>query len=174
MEVGASLTHDSEDDETITAYHEAGHAVVAYALGGEVEAMSLWGEADDYLPERFGDIRIRWGAVWPESQDQLYRELMTVLAGPVSEQLYRDEELTPRDIAAWESDWQHAVRCVRLLARDVTKQQAILREVLRLLRDQLAKETWWAAVAAVADELVAHEQLEWDQVDDILRFWLRK
>ena len=43
------------DEETLTAYHESGHAVVAYALGGTIEGMQLGGEADDWLPERYGE-----------------------------------------------------------------------------------------------------------------------
>ena len=54
-----------DDEETLTAYHEAGHAVIGYALGGVVDSLQLGGEADDQLPRRFGECRIRWGRVDP-------------------------------------------------------------------------------------------------------------
>ena len=44
-----------DSDEARTAYHEAGHAVIAYALGGTVHCLQLGGEADDWLPERFAN-----------------------------------------------------------------------------------------------------------------------
>ncbi len=34
---------EMDDDETLTAYHEAGHAVIAYALGGTVDSLAVVG-----------------------------------------------------------------------------------------------------------------------------------
>ena len=76
------------EDQTATAWHEAGHAVVGFALGGKVESVQLGGEADDFLPERFGDCVVNWGPVLAGSDWQRQREVMTVLAGPVGEMLY--------------------------------------------------------------------------------------
>ena len=41
------------------------------------------------------------------------------------------------------------------------------------LRRQVQVERVWAAIAALADELLAHELLEEECVEDILAFWLR-
>ena len=98
------------DDETLTAYHESGHAVIAYALGGTIQGMQLGGEADDWLPARFGECRIQWGRVDPDLDWQRKREILTILAGPVVEMVYRDEPFHPAFYGPWKHDWEQAWR----------------------------------------------------------------
>jgi len=43
---------------------------------------------------------------------------------------------------------------------------------VRLYR-QLDREDHWAALAAIVDNLLAHETLEGEEVEDIVRQWLR-
>jgi hypothetical protein len=76
---------DGSMDDSATCYHEAGHAVIGYLLGGDVESMALGGEPDEVLPARFGDCRIRWSAKNVDLLSQSGREAMTLLAGPVAE-----------------------------------------------------------------------------------------
>ena len=162
-----------DDDETWTAYHEAGHAVIAYALGGTVDWMQLGGEADEWLPDRFGDCRINWGRVDPRCDWQLQREVLTILAGPVAEMVYRGEVIDPACYGPWQSDWQHVWNACERIAGGVGVRSLFLRHVVDALSVQIRTDRCWAAIAAIADELVAHETLESEQVDEILRFWLR-
>jgi hypothetical protein len=155
-----------DDDETITAYHDA--------LGARIESVNLWGEADEFLPERFGDVRINWGQVLVNANWQLQRELLSVLAGPITEMIYRGEQIEPANYAPWKADWAHAVRCVRELSRDTSRQLELLRIACVELERRLRDDDCWAAIASVADELLAHEQLDEEQIADLLEFWLRR
>lgn len=161
-----------DDDETLTAYHEAGHAVVAYALGGTVDSLQLWGEADQWLPERFGDCRIQWGKVDPNCDWQRQREILTFLAGPVAEMVYRGEPFHPAFYEPWQDDWKRAWVTCESLAQEPGKRMQLLETLVLQLDGHIRSERCWAAIAAIADELVAHEALEREQVDEILRFWI--
>ncbi|MDA8743984.1 cell division protein FtsH [Rubripirellula amarantea] len=161
-------------DETLTAYHESGHAVVGYALGGKIDSMQLWGEADDYLPERFGDCRVAWGRVDPNTDWQRQREIMTILAGPVAEMIYRGEKLHPATYGPWQHDWDTAMSIASDVVRHPVKCTRLLEMVILELHQHLQKEPCWPAIAQLADELEAHEMLEAEQVADVLEFWLSR
>ena len=162
-----------DDEETLTAYHEAGHAVVGFALGARIESVNLGGEADDYLPERFGDCLVNWGPIDPAADWQRQREVLTILAGPVAEMIYRGEKLHPATFAPWQADWQQAFVHSQFIPNPV-KRTRFLESVIVQLHHWLNDETCWAAVAAVSDELLAHENLEEEQLADILGFWIRR
>tara|TARA_R110002073_G_scaffold2801_17_gene17973 strand:+ start:23888 stop:24085 length:198 start_codon:yes stop_codon:yes gene_type:complete len=55
----------NDDDETLTAYHEAGHVVVGYLLGAQIEEVRLDSMIDDDLPRRFGDCLVNWEKSMP-------------------------------------------------------------------------------------------------------------
>ncbi|QDT13871.1 cell division protein FtsH [Planctomycetes bacterium K23_9] len=160
-----------DDDETLTAYHEAGHAVVGYALGGRIERVQLGGEADDDLPERFGDCLVNWGRVSSECSWQRQCELMTILAGPVAEMIYRGERLHPAHYGPWQGDWQQAwMHCPPV--KDDRSRTLILEKMIVELHQRLSDDQCWAAIAAVADELLAHEYLDEEQLSGALEFWV--
>ncbi|WP_145176040.1 cell division protein FtsH [Rubripirellula lacrimiformis] len=163
-----------QDDETLTSYHEAGHAVVAHSLGATVDSMQLWGEADDWLPERFGDCRVNWGPVDPNLDWQRQREIMTYLAGPVAEMIYRGEPLHPALYGPWQDDWQRAMATCEAIIRDPQQRTLLLEKIIVSLHQHLQNEPYWPAIAGLADELAAHEMLEADQVAETLEFWLRR
>lgn len=162
-----------DDEETQTAYHEAGHAVIAYALGGVVESLQLGGESDDHLPERFGDCRIHWGRVDPLGDWQLQREVLTVLAGPAAEMVYRGERFAPDSFGPWQDDWTRAWEIGHAFATDATKRSQVLWLLTLRLERLLRSDRLWPAVSALADELLAHEFLDRDQTEDVLQFWIR-
>ena len=161
-----------DEEDLLTAYHEAGHAVVGYALGGKIERIQLGGETVDHLPDQFGDCLINWGPVSSKCNWQTHRELLTILAGPVAEMIYRGEKLHPATFGPWQQDWQQALaRCTNFLS-DETACIAFLERLILDLYEKLSDDSAWAAIAAVADELLAHEYLEQEQLDDALQFWL--
>ena len=160
------------DEETLTAYHEAGHAVIAFALGGEIDSIGLYAEADDWLPERYGDCHVHWGRVDVNCSWQIQREVLTLLAGPVSEQIYRDSSMHPAQYAPWRYDWLMACQRVQQVVRTPSQQASIMETLLEWLQRLLSRPENWAAVAAVADELLAHEYLDGEMLEDTLRFWI--
>lgn len=161
------------DDEILTAYHESGHAVIAYALGGRIQGMQLGGDADEWLPARFGDCRIQWGRVDPNLDWQRKREILTILAGPVAEMVYRGESLHPACYAPWRHDWEQAWHTAVPIWADEERRMRGLENIVVELRQHVQMDRVWAAVAALADELAAHEMLEEDWIEDILGFWFR-
>ena len=163
-----------DDDQTLTAYHEAGHAVIGYALGGTVDSLQLGGEADDWLPDRFGDCRIHWGKVDPNCDWQRHREILTILAGPVAEMVYRGEMLHPAVYQPWQDDWRRAWAASEILTPNPERRGRLLEQMIGQLADRIRCEPCWAAIAALADGLLAHEFLDRDQVAEILGFWLHE
>ena len=164
--------NDSDEDDQWTAYHEAGHAAIGYALGARIESVQLGGDVDD-LPARFGDCRVNWGRVDPSCDWQRLREVMTVLAGPVAEMIYRSEPLHPARYGPWQEDWFRAWSCADTIMADHRSRTRWLEKVIVELHHRLQGEMCWAAIAAVADELQAHEYLDEERLSEILRFWLQ-
>ena len=161
-----------DDEEIFTAYHEAGHAVVAYALGATIESVQLGGEADDWLPERFGECRIRWGRVDPNSDWQRQREVLAILAGPVAELIYRGETPDSAGLQSWQHDWQLAWGISKAIANEPPARVLFLQQTVAWLQNRLSAEQSWAAVAAVADEILAHEYVEGEKLEEVLSFWI--
>jgi hypothetical protein len=161
------------DEETLTAYHEAGHAVIGYVLGGAIESVGLYAEADDWLPERFGDCHVNWGRVDATCDWQIQREVLTILAGPVAEMIYRGERLHPATFGPWQHDWDWAWERGAQLIADPRRRTRLLEAVVVWLHHHMQEDRCWAAIAAVTDELLAHEYLEADQLAETLSFWIR-
>lgn len=164
---------DPDDDETLTAYHEAGHAAIGYALGARIESVQLGGEIDD-LPARFGDCLVNWGPVDASCDWQRLREIMTILAGPVAEMIYRGEPLHPAHYGPWTDDWRMAWECAASVAKDPQTRTRLLEQVIADLLRRMKQEPCWSAIASVADELQAHECLDEEQLAETLGFWLRR
>lgn len=161
-----------DDEETLTAYHEAGHAVIAYALGATIESVQLGGEADEWLPERFGECRISWGRVDATSNWQLQREVLSVLAGPVAEMIYRGETPHPASFGPWQHDWKFAWTLSAELVRDPARRSQVLEGLIVWLHNRMRTDQCWAAVAAVADEILAHEFVDGEMLENTLDFWV--
>lgn len=161
-----------DDEETWTAYHEAGHAVIGYALGAQIDYIALGGEADEYLPDRYGECLVNWGRVDPTCSLQKQNELMTMLAGPVAEMIYRGETFHPAHYGPWKGDWDQAWNHCRDAVPDTNRRAKLLERLMQELHKRMSGDDCWAAVAAVADELLAHEQLDQEQLADTLAFWI--
>ena len=128
---------DQQYDEA-TAYHEAGHAVAALALGRPVQRVSI-------LPnrERLGHCEFGKGVFRP-SEDWLEREILIALGGLAAEARYtgayawnRAERLERRLLAKAEHllSQEHHWRAVELIAAELLRQGAISGRAARALFD---------------------------------------
>lgn len=131
-----------------TAYHEAGHAVIALALGRAVQRISI-------LPGHvwLGRCEFQKGRVRP-SEDWLEREILISLAGAAAE---------ARHTGAYA--WDGAVADLRTVRR-LAVQRASERQAERLERRLLAKVEnlldqagHWRAVELIAVELLRCETI---------------
>ena len=127
----------------VTAYHEAGHAVVSLALGRPVACVSVRATRDFLGTCEFGK------AVFRPSEDWLEREMLIALAGIAAEARHTGHY-------AWD-----AADRDRQYVRDLAVQRAGERRAERLERRLLAKaehllaqEGHWRAVELIAAELL--------------------
>ena len=157
-------------DPEIVAYHEAGHALVAWQLGGRVRLVTIDPENDDG-PAREGGTEIRWRR--SDGDRELARKLVHVsLAGPVAEMLYTGDPYHPGLVAEWAADWRDAWEAAELLLPDERQRLAYLEQISLELYRRLNDESQWAALAALADNLLAHETLEREEIEEIFGEWL--
>ena len=133
---------DTPPYDEVTAYHEAGHAVVALALDRPVHRVSV-------LPnrERLGQCEFGKGRFKP-SEDALEREIL--IASPVS----RPRPATPAHTAG---SRERDLRYVRRLVLERKSERAAPRYEERLLskvETMLNDGATWRAVELIAAELL--------------------
>lgn len=154
-----------------TAYHEAGHAFMAAYVGAHVQSVTIDPDWDDG-PERTGDVQVEWPCEQFSEREFAEKSILVALAGPVTEMIYRGEPFHPALVAEWVVDWNLAWEAVaRLIKTDRERMAYLEQSTLRLYR-LLGRDEHWAALAAIADHLLAHETMEGEEVEDIMREWL--
>jgi ATP-dependent Zn protease len=131
--------------DEVTAYHEAGHAVVALALGRTVHKVSA-------LPnrERLGECRFGKGHAKP-TDDWVEREILIALGGMAAEARLTGTYAT--------DEAKEDLRFVRRLALERKSERAVERYEQRMLDKveyMLADAGTWKAVELIAAELVKH------------------
>jgi hypothetical protein len=127
-----------------TAYHEAGHAVVALALDRPVHRVSV-------LPnrERLGQCEFGKGVFRP-SEDWVEREVMIALAGLAAEARHTGTY-------GW-AEAERDLRYVRRLLSQTTERAAarLEKRLLAKVENLLADDDHWRAVELIAAELLLH------------------
>src|SRR5216683_3178433 len=133
---------DSPHDST-TAYHEAGHAVVALALGRPVHHISI-------LPDRkqLGHCEFGKGVFRP-SEDWLEREILIALGGVAAEARHTGDY-------AWDGAARDRQYVRRLAVERAGERRAerLERRLLAKAEHLLAQEGHWRAVELIAAELL--------------------
>lgn len=156
----------------IVAYHEAGHALMALLLGGEVRRITLEPDSDE-LPLREGDTEVAWRRSRYSEREFAANAVQVCLAGPVAEMLYTGDPFHPAMVAEWSSDWQEAWQAAARLHVHQRPRLEYLEQTSIRLYHLLDREDVWAALAALADNLLAYETLDREQVEEIARAWLQ-
>ncbi|GAA4434886.1 cell division protein FtsH [Bremerella cremea] len=158
-------------DEEVNAYHEAGHALMALMVGARVRYVTLEPEWDDG-PDRFAEIRVEW-PLDRFTRKQLYEKMVLVaLAGPVAEMIHNEEPLHPGFVAEWAGDWEAAWIATGNFLYSNQKRVVYLESTTRTIYDLLGQDHHWAALAAIVDNLIAHETLDGEVVEEIVQAWL--
>ncbi len=160
-------------DLELTAYHEAGHAVAAVALGARVQLITLEPEAPDEGLPRMGETQVVWKPGQFSDREARERGVKVALAGPVAEMLYSGDPYHPGFLVAWAADWQAALELADGLWPTEPLRIEGLERITRAVYRWLDAEPQWSAVAALADELLAQETLEREAIHEIVRQWIR-
>ena len=155
----------------LIAYHEAGHALMALLLGGEVRQVTIEPDNDDG-PLRQGDTQVLWRRSRMSEREFAAISVQVSLAGPVAEMLYTGDPFHPALVAEWAEDWREAWEAASLLQPLKRPRLKYLEQASIALHRQLDEEALWAALAALADHLLAHATLDAEQVEEIVRAWI--
>jgi ATP-dependent Zn protease len=154
----------------LVAYHEAGHALIAHLLGGKVKQVTIDPDNDDG-PERLGDTQVRWRRSCGEKE--LAQNMIQVcLAGPVAEMIYSGDPYHPGVVPEWAADWRDAWETAQLLFPIERQRLQYLEQVSIELYHRMKQDDLWAALASLADHLLAHETLEHEEIEEIVSEWL--
>ena len=151
----------------------AGHATVGYALGGSVEAIQLDGENEVTGAKIFWGMQDFLATLNGEINTQHQMEILTVLAGPAAELVYRGEPITLGAVATLETRSEYGLevaaarRCKspRSIRADEQNHRPVERGDQR--RAMLVR-------CRVTRRCTAYEYLEEDQVEEILAFWMHR
>lgn len=155
----------------LIAYHEAGHALMALMLGGEVRLVTIEPDNDDG-PARQGDTQVLWRRSIDGEKEFAKKAVQVSLAGPVAEMIYSGEPYHPGYVAEWAADWREAWEAAVPLHADERKRLKYLEDVSIQLYHRLKDVNLWSALASLADNLLAHQSLEGEQVKEIVGEWL--
>lgn len=153
--------------DELTAYHEAGHAVVAHLVGGIVSRVTIEPENDDG-PERFGDTQVRWRRARMSDADHAQRLVQVCLAGPVAEMIYSGDPYHPGLVAEWAADWRAAWLAAQPLHTKEELRLRYLEQTSIELYHRIKRDDLWSVLASVADNLLAYETLDQDQFAEIV------
>ncbi|MGC4013905.1 MAG: hypothetical protein QM755_05225 [Luteolibacter sp.] len=131
------------DLERLTAYHEAGHAVIALSQGRMIQEVSI-------VPrlQRLGHCEVKKGTA-KKLKDALETDLMILLAG-----LAAEARLTGRyHLSGAAQDLEMARRLAEMRAPNPRQGERLLERTLSKVEHLLADAATWNAVLAVAEEL---------------------
>lgn len=154
----------------ICAYHESGHAVMAILHKATVNSVSIAPDWDEG-PRREGEVEIHW----PTNLDPrtiCHASIEVALAGPVAEMIYTGDPFHPALVQEWSGDWSVAWELAgqRLVAK--ARRMLELEMLTRKIYQTLSDDRLWQAIAALSDELLAHEILEQEEIYEAVSRWL--
>jgi ATP-dependent Zn protease len=145
----AKRPSDAENLRQITAYHEAGHAVLALALGRPVDWVSI-------RPDRqFLGLCAFRKAVFRPSEDWLKREAIIALGGLAAEARFTGAY-------CWEGagrDYDYVFELAKSRAGNDRQAERLVRRFLSKAEHLLTRPGHWDAVEKIAVELLLLEEI---------------
>lgn len=152
---------DPDDLDPVTAaYHEAGHALVAHLLGGEVVQVTLEDEDGDLQ----GKTTVAWRVA--DANERARRHGLAALAGPLAETRHRGDVDPPEVFAAWAADWRNVQRALAICTPRGSAPRPLLQAWIAEVHALLTDADVWERLCRVADALEAHGTLDADLFAD--------
>lgn len=156
----------------VCAYHEAGHAVMAYLCGARVQFVTIDPEWDDDALRHDGEIEVEWPAGKLTDRMLIEASIQVSLAGPAAEMIHTGEPYHPAFVQEWSLDWTKAWSLAAEIAVDEQMRLRLLEKTTREVYHFLASNHVWQGLASLVDELLAHEHMEGAEVHEVLSDWL--
>lgn len=141
-------------DRTATAYHEAGHAVMAIMLGRPIEKVSILPAKMQNGGGRLGHCKMQKGRTKP-SKDELEDDVLILLAGMVAESHFTGRYCP---LGAGQ-DLQTIERILANRARSERQLNKLVRRYLDKTEHLLADEVAAKAVMSIANEVLQRETI---------------
>lgn len=147
------------------AWHEAGHALIAHALGASVRLVTIESEIEGH--EGHSEIAWRGGL---SDRERARGSALVSMAGPLAELVFRgDDHLEqPEVLSSWRGDWSEFESCVSVLAATESERDELRRGLLDELRARFAEPATRECLARIADMLGAHGTLDESLFEDCL------
>ena len=155
--------------DEITAWHEAGHAVVAVMLGGVIDEVSV--ELPD--TEAAGATGVFWASA-SDARSQCINDIHVALAGPIAEMIFIGDYDYLRIKQEHAVDWEVVAASVQRMGMSPVAAQKFLSSVATELYERLRQDEVWSAVADVAERLELDGTIDGNTVNDLAGFWLRQ
>jgi len=148
------------ESERVTAYHEAGHAVMAQLCGQQITRVEIVGDAD--LTGSVDSLRFPADPALDDGSDAIADRIKCTLAGMVAEAMVSGRE-------DWDEKSEDLDLAVRLAMQLVDDCEAVL-PYLEALRREIEQELSdrWVAVELLAIELLHRKALTGSEVRKLL------
>lgn len=121
---------------------------------------------------KYGITQVVWPSDWFETKTGCEQAAMVALAGPAAEMIHLGEPFHPATVVEWSEDWRQADEALRSWIKQEPARFLALEHIARLVVNHFYQDSVWAAVAALADELDAHETLEQEAIEEVLNVWM--
>lgn len=144
---------------------------MAIYVGAKVISITIEPDRDDG-PDRFADVQVEWPRYKMSDRDFYEKSILVALSGPVAEMIHTGDPFHPATVAEWSSDWATAWKAASNLIADKQKRIQFLEQVTRQIYELFNDDRNWATIAAIVDELSAHETLDGDDVAEVYRTWI--
>ena len=150
-----------------TAYHEAGHAVAAFALNRRVRSVTVIPDGDTLGQNLYGKARMIQpdAGVDRRTRNEIERRFICAMAGWAVE-----AKLNPRrrGIATGSNDLQHASDLASYVVGSAEELEAYSNWLWIRTKQLIALPHYWAAIEALAGELVTHKRLGERRVREVI------
>lgn len=135
--------------ETLTAYHEAGHAVMALLMGRSVQKVSI-------IPSknRLGVCTIQKGRA-KQVQDKLEAEMLILLAGMAAE----GRKSGRYNVQGASQDLRGVEKLALSRSGNAKQASKHIHRMLDKTQHLLSDKATWKAVKVIATELLEHESI---------------